>query len=447
VQLDQIRIYITSLIIVGFLFLIAGGCGTSAESSSVEDVPPKKEDTTQIPIEDKIEKALAQLIEGMNTHDFQRVAPLLNDAFFLGSITGDTAKTYLEQVVTVYPATIERFTIQEIKEMEGLYHVQAELMIQGNPRSYSYVLADDGTFININMFRLQTQVDTVSDDHMEIPQKIEAPCTVVQNLLITEIEVNGHRCPFLIDSGAPKLIINKAHLDHIPHIREDSNQTGVAGGVSGGVGISMVHLASFDWRGLIINEFEAIAMDLAHLEEKMNTPIYGLISQQELIHFQFTVDYEIPQITLYKLDNQGKLLEPLTLAQSAVRIPFTMQAHIPIMVFTIGNVKVSMGLDTGAQTNLLSLDLRDAIDSHFTVVSQDELIGADGNIITVDVGTIDQMVVSGLVYPGMKTTFSDISHLTQGYGIELDGLVGYEFLSQNTTYVNYKTQELVVIPE
>jgi hypothetical protein len=54
---------------------------------------------------------------------------------------------------------------------------------------------------------------------------------------------------------------------------------------------------------------------------------------------------------------------------------------------------------------------------------------------------LKKAVLSGkLVFKDMTTVFSDISHINKGKDIQIDGILGYEFLRQYKTVINFKTQ-------
>jgi hypothetical protein len=47
-----------------------------------------------------------------------------------------------------------------------------------------------------------------------------------------------------------------------------------------------------------------------------------------------------------------------------------------------------------------------------------------------------------MIYSDMQFVASDISHLTNGYGLEIVGLLGFPFLNQKKVAIDFENQQL-----
>jgi len=73
------------------------------------------------------------------------------------------------------------------------------------------------------------------------------------------------------------------------------------------------------------------------------------------------------------------------------------------------------------------------------------LLGADKNATEVTTANLHSLKIGSHQFYNVKVTFSDISHLNEGYKIKLDGLIGYQFLANQPTLISYKNNELILI--
>ncbi len=254
-------------------------------------------------------------------------------------------------------------------------------------------------------------------------------------ILFIDVRLNGENERFVLDTGAPALILNAAHFVD----RAQADQ-GSASGVSGPIEMSSITIESLDWHGIQKQNTEVIGVDLSHLETATKSELVGLIGFNTVKDFELLIDYPARQLTLFRpgASNLHRNVRPLA------EVPFVLEAHIPVVDVVIGGKSFRLGLDTGAAVNLLDPTAFDQLDesTDYTVHGEDVLHGADKNAKSVQVFNVKGMQVAGTKLEDMRTTVADISHLNNGYGLEVDGLVGYPFLSQQRMSINFADQKL-----
>ena len=264
---------------------------------------------------------------------------------------------------------------------------------------------------------------------MQIPSKIKASIMLIDGIPLTRAVINGEMRTFIIDSGAPSIVINANYLAH----QVDSTSKEFEG-VGGKGKQGLMDIDFFKWHGLEMENFTAPVIDLAHLETELKISFYGLIGFQELSHFSFCFDYQNEEILLWK---------DLDVADFAISdvIPFTLNKHIPLIDIQMGNENLVVGIDSGAAINLLDSGKQG---SNTTLLKKDKLVGADKNVQEIQKGVSKEVKISNTIFNNMQVIWSNIDHLKAGFG-ELDGLFGYEFLKQRKMIVSYEHNSIFIL--
>jgi len=280
---------------------------------------------------------------------------------------------------------------------------------------------------------------TVKDTINEL---IEVPFKLASKLIMVTVKVNGTHRQFLLDTGAPKVIVNSKYF---PSQEASKKKISSVKGVGGAVnGLDIIKLNELDFYGIKLNEQEVLSLDLSHLEDELETPIYGLIGFDLVKEFDILFDYDKRRLTFLKPDYYEDYANQLDV-QSLVTIPMAMNQHIPTIDLLIGKEVFKMGIDSGAESNLLSEEHYKKVLPLLTQTRKDTLIGADNSPCIVDKGVLPRTFTGKKELFNMETLMSDISHLNLAYKANLDGLVGYQMLSQQKTLISFKRKEVVFI--
>lgn len=99
-------------------------------------------------------------------------------------------------------------------------------------------------------------------------------------------------------------------------------------------------------------------------------------------------------------------------------------------------------LDSGAELNLIDRKInRKALDK-FTVIKRVNLIGVGKREVEVMAGTLSEMIVGGEHCKSMNTLLTSLDDINENFGLALNGVIGYEFLSTRRVMINYKKRKL-----
>lgn len=266
---------------------------------------------------------------------------------------------------------------------------------------------------------------------IEIPNKIECSIKIKKGFVFIEILLNEKKKFFLLDSGAPSIILNEKHIT----VKKTNQRDFI--GVSGKGSSSKVIMSKFNWNGFIIKNMEVNVIDLSHLEAVFNEPFHGLIGYEQLSYFSFQINYKNKTINLWRgfdKNNHNIIGE----------IPFTIYNHLPIIKISIRDKTLKFGLDTGAGSNLLDIKYKSVLKNSFDSIGESILKGGDKNERNVIQVTLNDISINDVPYKKMKTVLTSIVHLTHSFG-DIDGLLGYEFLKQKNMIISLVEKKIYLI--
>lgn len=272
------------------------------------------------------------------------------------------------------------------------------------------------------------------------PPRVELPAKVTDGLLVVEAEVDGRRGAFFLDSGAPGLLLNQREF--APPLGEGAPPALGSRGVNGGMtGFSHYLVRHFDCQGIVLDSQQVATFDMASLQQRLGVaPLLGIIGYDVLRAYAVTLDYRAGRVLLRQPGAPG-----ITPA-AGVRVPFRLRGHLPVVAATMEGRPYQLGIDCGAQTNLLDPAAAAALARKLRHREQVTLRGADAAGSTAGTATVPRLTLAEgqLTFRRQATTFADISHLRRLPGpVPLEGLLGYPLLSQYRTTIDYVNQQVL----
>jgi hypothetical protein len=384
--------------------------------------------------------ALDQLVAALNANSLAPVQPYLTPETRVGSLPPAYTERVLAQLLPQYgPVQGLRLVRQEPAGPNTRYVCQ--LARQGTEKEVTFVLTPAGQFAELNLVQASAKKIATAFDPGELttPPSANAPARVLNGLLVVEAEVDGQRGNFLLDTGAPALVLNKRAF--APPGAETTLAIAGSTGVNGKMaGMSYHRVQKFDWQGIRFQQKEVPTLDLTSLEQKLGgLPLLGLIGYNLLSQYAVTLDYRAGQVRLRQPDPAA------TPAPALMRVPFTLSGHLPVVPMTVAGQTFQVGVDCGAQANLLDQQYQAGLAHVLRKASTARLSGADAATRTVSTARLPEVRLAGpLAFRKQATVFADLAHLNQNPNrAPLQGLVGYPLLSQYRTTIDYVNKELI----
>lgn len=387
--------------------------------------------TVQAQLSTRQKKAVEGLEKCLQKGDYTLLKPYLSPQFKTGGLSQPMAGEAVEQIIAEYPRLIASSVNKQADN-------QVELTLefeQVGPQSSTLTFDDEEGLLGISFFDSvleQSEAARAEIDFTPIVS-MRTPFELVGGLIFVKAKLNGKTVDFILDSGAPSVILNAAHFKN--RQSEDTFQ-----GVAGAGSLSSIEIESFDWQGIQAKSTSFIGVDLNHLEANIGRKITGLIGHQALQDYIMVIDYDNSELLL--------TTQLPRLAKKEQSMPFAYQGHIPVIETSLNGKPYAFGLDTGAEVNLAGLGDYQQMPSQFIrVIQREELVGADGQVVQVDNFSLLEFQINNRDYAGMKFVASDISQLNAGYELQINGLLGYPFLSRYKVAVDFKTERIYFLEQ
>ncbi|TFZ67139.1 hypothetical protein E4631_09315 [Hymenobacter sp. UV11] len=385
--------------------------------------------------------ALDQLVVALDSGSVAPVRPYL------------TSETRVGSLPPAYTARILAQLVPQFGPVEGLRVVRQEpagantryvcaIAQHGAEQACDFVLTLAGQFAELNLAPpgVRKLGNTLGPQDLTTPPSADAPMRLAHGLILVEAEVDGRRGAFLLDSGAPALVLNQREF---PAPATEAPPAASSGqGVNGRLAGASYHLTqSFNWQGISFTNKEVPTLDLASLEGRLGAaPLLGIIGYNVFSQYALTLDYRGGRVLLR---------QPAADAPAApaplLRVPFTLSGHLPVVALTVAGQTFEVAVDCGAQTNLLDQQYAATLAPQLRQPATSRVSGADAASRTVASGELRAVRLAGgpLVFRHQETVFADISHLNQNpRRAHLQGLVGYPLLIQYRTTIDYVNKQL-----
>ncbi|MDR6300931.1 pepsin/retropepsin-like aspartic protease family protein [Mesonia maritima] len=397
--------------------------------------------------ENKCENIVEQTFEAIDNKSSDHLIQYLSEDFKIAGQTGEIAKKILGQLFSQLGETVNSYkeksrTKKGNNSLEIVFSVDYEKM--GNKKSV-FTFNENCELEELELFQMEVKVLEEGATKIKKPNQeiIEIPFQKVRNLIAFEVLLNGKKRVFILDTGSPKVVLNSKYIDGQKEQKSISSTKDVNNNNISGMDITSVQQLSFG--GIEINEQKVVTTDLSHLEKSLEAEIYGLIGYEMIKDYDVLLDYENQNMILINPNTFENFKSKNLNNHQITRTPFEMRGHIPVIEVRIDNQNLNLGIDTGAEANLIDQKLFDELQKNINDFQKDNLVGGDVNSSQVHSGLLEAMTINNRVYQNVYTVFTNIEHLNKDKTKLIDGLIGYPILSQQKLIISFDRKEILFI--
>ena len=248
------------------------------------------------------------------------------------------------------------------------------------------------------------------------------------NLLLVKAELDGHEGVFILDTGAPTLVVN-----------QQSNQQEIkAKGITGQLSASDTFIKTFRWNNDEWKNLSGLSVDMHHFNDVSKNGVQGLIGYEILKDYEVVVDPSAQTIIL--ASNRKEL--PYDPNVALASLSMKQLDHMPVIELIINGKKILLGIDTGAEINFLDQSLFEKGQiKDFEELGASLVKGLGGNSEKRERKVrVKNTQAGGINLSDQTFTISDLSKLfpSNGEGLQVQGIVGNAFLNQFRYSINYR---------
>jgi len=260
----------------------------------------------------------------------------------------------------------------------------------------------------------------------------KSPFEIVHGIILVEANLDGQSGFYILDTGAPSVILNS-------RTQQSSNFS--TSGMGGKINGQWLNVKQFEWAGVKIHDFNALAMDISQLEYLTGREITGVIGYSFFEDFELIIDLNNQTV---QLSWQGKF-SGVPASQPNLEIPFHMEGHLPVIEAKIGEKSFRFGIDTGASVNLINEKLAESFAPSLLAQTQDaHIVGMGPGSQEIQTTTIQHTKIGETDFKDMRFVFGDISHLKNLVENGVDGLLGFPFFQSGKFSINYHLNKIKI---
>jgi len=267
---------------------------------------------------------------------------------------------------------------------------------------------------------------------------LAVPIKRAGNLIIVEAQLDTVEGNFVMDTGAPYLVLNSTYFRDMPHIADQQ-----AGGINGeSDGTFSTSVRNFSILDLHYSRLTADVTDLSAIENGRGIKILGLLGTRLFSKFAVTVDMNNGVMYIQKVDKKGEIpLSERVFKDPYMVSPLRITDDIIFMKGNVNNKKAWFVFDTGAESNLLDYARMRRVLPTMQILSRSKLTGIGGSKFEVLYARFDDLQIGGKDFTRNRVLITDLEKMGKAYDHTIDGILGYDFFTRGIFTINFVKSE------
>lgn len=274
---------------------------------------------------------------------------------------------------------------------------------------------------------------------MDTPLSVLSIETVGKMILIPG-EIDGVQGYFMLDTGAPELILNERFFPH----RKDGERK-ILQDVGRKMRCRQIRVDHFIMGNVYRDNFALIVTDLGATEAALNREIIGLLGYDVLKHFEVRIDYFGGRIAFCALDAYGKPLSPWLARPADHVFNFVMEGHLPaIECHLAGRPNLRFGLDSGASINLMDEQYSGYLRKNCLKERAIDFQCINSTIENAPFFVMPKLEVENAYQVQFwRTSVGDFSHF-RANDIHIQAILGANFFQLGKISINYQLKKILI---
>ena len=270
----------------------------------------------------------------------------------------------------------------------------------------------------------------------EMPFVHTMPYRLVGKLLFIKATIDEQTGWVLIDSGFPEIAVNESTFFYKRKIIGDRYLKDLTGATA-----TMDYtIVTVQIEEMVRKKQSVVLMNLSKFKRKTDFPILGVLGYTFLKNIEIVIDPTSQTVTFFELTRKGKRKNKSAIhTASSQTILLKKYNHFLYLKATIGGQQLKVGVDLGAENNVVGTYKLKTIAPYFTIKKTVHLVSFHGKQ-KVPSGKLEKMRIQDMTFDLTDVLLLDLKQLYTIKG--LDAIVGYNFLSQWKIAINYKQRTL-----
>lgn len=271
------------------------------------------------------------------------------------------------------------------------------------------------------------------------------PFNRVGNLILLKAKVDTTEGNFILDTGAPYLVLNLTYFRDYPiEVQADGQQTSISGR---GDFIYKTKIGQLSFGTMNFHKIEADVTNLGNIENAKGLKILGLLGLELFRQCELIVDFEKSQIHLHRIGKKESATysHPVLNDTSKYRtfpIDFTKDRMTTTTV--VAGKKLKLVIDCAAESSILDSRLPDKILELITITRRVKLTGPGNSKVDALYGNLASMKMGTQQIENLPVTIINLAYTCFTDDMCINGVLGFDFLSQHKIGFNFVNRKMYI---
>jgi predicted aspartyl protease len=271
------------------------------------------------------------------------------------------------------------------------------------------------------------------------------PFSRAGNLIVIRAKAGTTEGNFILDTGAPGLVLNITYFRDLPLVMRE---TGESGGITGATSDNHPSfLEDLSFGPIHYYNVEADRVNLGHLENSKGIRIHGLLGMQLFKRFEMIIDYDKSLIHLHLISRkESAAYRHDMLKDTSLYDEFSIQIDNNKLLtygFMAGK-RLTFLIDTGAESNVLDSRLPDKIFEQVSITNRLVLAGSGAQKVDALGGSMRGMKLGKVEMDDLPVLVTNLAKMCYAYDKCLDGMLGFDFLSRQKIGFNFVKRKMYI---
>ena len=262
---------------------------------------------------------------------------------------------------------------------------------------------------------------------------IYIPLKLVGNLLLLEAEIDGQVGNFIVDLGAPYLVLNSTYFRD--YEIDDSYYSGTL--VSENDYVKRTEVNKLTIQGLEYYHLSADVTDLAAIENKRGIKILGLLGVSLFERYVFDLNILTQQLVLYKGFSPAEMQLDLILNS-----PIQLKNNVITLEAMASGVEMKFSLDTGAERNVIDNSLPEKVYEGMKILGASSVTDGNGARTEVLIAIVNNINIADLRMEKMRTLVLNLENMSRAYRNKINGMLGFPFFALGRVIIDFKEERI-----
>lgn len=271
------------------------------------------------------------------------------------------------------------------------------------------------------------------------------PFNRIGNLMVVKARADTVEGNFIIDTGAPGLVLNITYFRDYPLTTlHDGEQTSIAGSTAAimKTSISELHFGTLEYF-----RTEADLTNLGQIENAKGIKILGLLGVELFKQCEMIIDFEKSLIYLHRIGRresstyQHEFLKDTSLYRS---FPIDLKDNRILANTELEGKKLTLVIDCAAESNILDSRLPNKIFENITITRRVKLVGPGNQKIDALYGSLNNMKMGSMDISNLPVTITNLEYTCFSGAGCINGVLGFDFLSLHKIGFNFVKRKMYI---